>query len=105
MVKHNIGDKVIAISSNNHEKAQNRIKGNIYVVKDVIYCTKCGEQLVNIGIGSFRNNFRCLCGNRQYNELKKWTYAKEFIPINKQTIKEMELQEEYEICEIIKKQL
>ena len=37
--------------------------------------------------------------------MKKWTYSKEFIPITEEYLKQMELEENYEICIMIKKEL
>lgn len=104
-VRHNLKDRVIAISSNKIENTQPRIKGNVYIVDDIIYCSKCGDQLINIGYESKRGNLLCGCGKSQFNQNKMWTYSKEFIPITKEYLKKMELEENYEFCIMIKKEL
>jgi hypothetical protein len=43
------GDKVIALSTNNDNLEQTRVKGATYIVHDVMYCNKCGNQLINVG--------------------------------------------------------
>lgn len=102
---HKLGDRVMAITSNKIIKTQPRKKGDVYIVSDVMFCSRCGDQLINIGCESPRGNLLCGCGISQYNKMKKWTYSKEFIPITEEYLKQMELEENYEICIMIKKEL
>lgn len=105
-IKHKVGDKVIALnSSGSDDRYQKRIKGEIYTIHDVIYCSKCGVQLVNIGEKSNRTENRCSCGKVNSSFNLKWTFSSLFIPIDEQYLSIMEDTEEYEICETIKKSL
>ena len=104
-IRHNIKDRVIALSTNEIKNTQPRIKGNVYIVEDIMYCSKCGSQLINIGYKSKRGNILCGCGKSQFNQNKMWTYSKEFIPVTEEYLKKMESEEKYEICEIIKREL
>ena len=55
-VRHNLKDRVIAISSNKIKNTQPRIKGDVYIVEDIMYCIKCGSQFINIGYESKKGN-------------------------------------------------
>lgn len=105
-IKHKVGDKVIALNSSiDDDRVQKRIKGEIYTIQDIIYCTKCGVQLVNIGEKSDRSENKCSCGKVNSSFNLKWTFSKYFIPIDEKFLSSMEEMEEYEICETIKKSL
>lgn len=105
-INHKIGDKVIAISSSKDDpRIQKRIKGQVYIIKEVMYCSRCDTQLVNLGEESKKGNLLCGCGSSQYNKDKKWTYSKHFIPMTEEYLKYMESVEQYEICAVIKKEL
>lgn len=103
-VRHNIGDKVVALSSNNKYHCQNRQAGKIYTVLDTIYCIKCGIQSINIGQYTSNELVECLCGGVQHAEGKRWTDSHFFAPL--QEIDNMMAsaieEENYEIAQILK---
>jgi hypothetical protein len=49
MKKFKIGDKVVALVGQIHPNAQPRIKGQIYTVIDIMFCSRDGHQLINLG--------------------------------------------------------
>lgn len=105
-IRHKLGDRVIAITSSiKNTKVQKRKRGEVYIVKEVMYCNMCSTQFVNIGEVSENGNILCGCGESQYNGQRKWTYSKHFIPITKYFLKKMESEEDYEICASLKKEL
>jgi hypothetical protein len=61
-----IGEKVISLTNAYDELSQPRIKGNLYLVKDILYCIKCGEQSINVGpklnLDIFLDYTDCKCG-------------------------------------------
>lgn len=77
-----VGEQVIALKSQPTKTTQPRIKGNLYIVKDVMFCSKCGIQVVNlgyktpIGYGKF-SSFMC-CSNVQENNGLYWTRSEYF---------------------------
>ena len=104
-MRHKAGDRVIALSSSRSKRLQPRKKGNVYVVSDVLYCCGCGDQFVNIGVSTAQGNIRCGCKKSQMNHRKMWTYSKEFAPITPEYLKQMEAEENFEMCSLIKKEL
>lgn len=82
MVRHNIGDKVIALNDTPDEFCQSRTKNEIYDVLDISYCTKCGEQSINIDTLFLENSTcECECGHI-INNIKYWTHSKYFANIS-----------------------
>lgn len=75
-----IGEKVIALTNPRDPNSQPRVKGQLYEVLDVLYCSKCGEQLINITtIQTHSPTFYCECGQRRIpNHNKYWTYSRFF---------------------------
>lgn len=104
-MRHKPGDRVIALSSSRSKRLQPRKKGTIYIVDDVMYCNGCGGQYVNIGVSSGQGNILCCCGKSQMNNRRMWTYSKEFAPITEDYLKQLEAEENFEMCSIIKKEL
>jgi hypothetical protein len=75
-VRHNVGDKVIALNSTPPSDflLQKRIKGKVYEILDVLYCSKCGIQSVNITTDREEMDVECDCGHIGSTE-KCWTYS------------------------------
>lgn len=99
-----IGETVIALNStkrygNGYVDHHPREKGKTYVIKDVCYCSKCGQQNVNVGY-KWRSAdlMNCDCGNSQNDYGLGWSESFNFIRPSelKQKIAEAVEQENYE---------
>ena len=101
-ILHSVGDKVIALTNPKTRVCQPRIKGETYVVDQISYCNKCGDQRINIGISKVTesNLIICNCGSEQFNEGLAWTNSKHFANLKELNtiLKKLENAEEYEIC-------
>lgn len=103
MSKHfKIGDSVIALSSAVRPN-QPRIKGNAYIVSNIMFCPKQGYQLLNIDSTPAMENSKhviCKCGSKHYNGGLAYTYYTEFVLDNpiaiEQTLIEAVQTEDYE---------
>lgn len=105
-MKHSIGDSVVALTNTPNYRCQPRVKGQIYKVKDIMYCSKCGIQTINIGytidIPRFSGILECNCGSEIFSNGLHWTESKYFAPVTEAFLKECEEKEEYELCSTIK---
>ena len=101
MKKFKIGEEVVALSTQTGEGFQRRIKGAVYPVKRIIYCSKCGDQLINISDATPNSNYGvCPCGGVNEFNGSEYTNAKHFGKtggIHAQ-IKEAEEAENYELA-------
>jgi protein-arginine kinase activator protein McsA len=78
-----IGDQVIALTNPQGDYAQKRVKGNIYTVKDVLYCHSCGSQKINIGMPKIKHNtVGCNCGAISDNKGLGWTSSNLFVKVD-----------------------
>lgn len=107
-MNHKIGDKVIALNNPaNLITAQPRIKGHIYTVKDIMYCSKCGLQAINLGnkLNSLHNFTDCSCGGSNLNNGLHWTTSKYFAPLQDiaSEIEKAINEENYELADILTK--
>jgi|SRR6187402_2834101 len=105
MNKFEIGQRVIALTNPKDSGGQPREKGKIYGVNAIQYCSKCGNQSINIGVESKATHSRCSCGNTQYNEGLQWTMSSEFAPIISNTLEEAIANEEYELAVVLRDEL
>ena len=107
IVRHNIGDEVIALNSPRSENSQPRVKGQKYVVKDTMYCCRCGIQSINIGYKSpdvTRDEVLCGCGSQQLNYGLMWTDSKYFANVQdiEASMEEALEEEDYELATILR---
>ncbi len=81
-----VGERVIALDScpETDPSRQPRVKGKIYTVKAVLYCSGCGSQKINIGYHSLSTSgqLRCDCGKRGDAEGLKWTNSVHFAKLD-----------------------
>jgi hypothetical protein len=103
MEKIEIGDNVIALSSTPCENAQTRIKGKIYKVCDISYCSKCGLQLLNIGQASPNDaTIECTCNYVGRANGLMWTFSTEFRKLTSDSLEALESEavenEDYELA-------
>jgi len=77
-----IGDNVVALTEPESSKNQTRKIGKKYIVRDIMYCSRCGEQSINIGVSSNFKYVKCDCGEIQDNKGKSWTLSSCFIKID-----------------------
>lgn len=107
-MKHNINDRVLALTNPPNDKAQFRIKGQVYVVKAIMYCSTCGIQSINIGELSTRPvpNVNCACGSTNLNKGLGWTDSKYFAKMDEASIAEVIEQavkdEDYELATVLR---
>jgi hypothetical protein len=103
MGKFKIGDRVVALTNPKHEHSQPRIKGKIYTVQDILYCSNCGIQLINIsGLCDF-NYLLCECGSRCENYKQHWTTYKHFAKVDdlSSALEEAIENEDYELASML----
>lgn len=99
-----VGEKVIALNScpETDTTRQPRVKGKIYEVKAVMYCSGCGSQKINIGYLSQTGaeKLRCDCNKRVDNEGLKWTNSIHFAKLDNldKLIEEAVENEDYELA-------
>ena len=110
MKKFQINDKVIALTNPGNQMSQYRVKGQIYSVKGVSFCSGCGDQRINIGQApkpSNNKNVICVgCGSEQNHLGLAWTNSKYFAKVEKEDIEEemekAEVEEDYEFAAILR---
>ena len=101
-IRHKVGDRVIALTDPFNEFSQPRKKGQIYTVKAVAYCPKCGAQKVNIGHASIYKMIECGCGCVTETNGLRWTNSFHFAPIDEATLQSAIEQENYELAAILR---
>ena len=103
-IRHNIGDKVIALTNPLNDMCQNRVKGKTYIVVDCVYCTKCGTQSINIGELSIYPESECVCGNISLSGGKYWTDSMYFSNANniEEALSESIKKEDYELASLLR---
>tara|TARA_R110001606_G_C14895334_1_gene593249 strand:+ start:66 stop:416 length:351 start_codon:yes stop_codon:yes gene_type:complete len=102
---HSIGDIVIALTNPKNDKSQVRVKGNEYAVQDVMYCSKCGIQKINIGTSTvLSGKIKCNCDTVSLNLGLAWTNANLFVKREDfQEVFDEALEEEnYELASILR---
>jgi len=82
-----VGDKVIALSSSVNNE-QLRVKGNLYLVNAVGYCSGCGVQIINVSGETKIKDGKCTCGHIQPARGLWWTTSKHFIKADEDSISE-----------------
>ena len=100
MKKFNVGEKVVALTNPFNQFSQPRVKCKIYKVLDVLYCSKCGDQAINVS-GKDEDCFvDCTCGHEQHNNGLWWTSSEYFArPSELQAeLEQAEMEERYEDC-------
>lgn len=107
MKRFEIGDKVVALVSSTHPFTQTRIKGNVYTVEDILYCTKCGIQVINIGQKCKGNTglLECsICGDTSSNRNLGWTQSRYFAKVDdlSEAIEEAVAEEDYETAALLR---
>lgn len=100
----NIGDKVVALTNPSSEHSQPRIKGKMYIVVNLMYCQKCGEQMISLGLKSKNSLVHCTCNHLQNNDGFHFTLSKHFAKVDEfdQEIEEAIKDEEYEIAALLR---
>jgi hypothetical protein len=104
MSKFSVGDKVVALSNPNHPNCQPRIKGKIYTVNAVMFCSTDGHQLVNLGLPSEYTLLRCSCGKKHPNDGLMWTFSKEFAKVDDvdEALENAVVSEDYELAVVLR---
>ena len=104
IVRHSIGDKVVALTNPLNNLCQNRVKGTVYTVLDTKYCSKCGVQSINIGEISTYKNSECSCGNISLSEGRYWTDSFHFANVDniKDALSESIKTENYELSSLLR---
>lgn len=77
-----IGEKVIALNSSKGTNAQDRIKGKIYTVTNIMYCPNNGSQIINIENSPAKassGKIKCTCGQNHGNWNLGWTLSDRFV--------------------------
>jgi hypothetical protein len=101
----NVGTKVVALTSPLNNRCQPRIKGQIYTVTGVKYCSSCGRKTININDNKPNQapTIKCRCGDISGNKNRAWTYAEHFVPLDEIPAKIQELiaVEDYEMCQLL----
>lgn len=100
-----VGEKVIALTNPSSELGQPRKKGRLYKVNAVMYCSGCGNQVINIGVKSNITSTKCGCNNSQPTNGLWWTNSQHFVRPEEisEAITHFAEKEEFEICGVLKK--
>jgi hypothetical protein len=104
IVRHSIGDKVVALTNPLNNLCQNRVKGTVYTVLDYTYCSKCGIQSINIGVFTTLEKSECSCGNISLSKGKYWTDSFHFANVDniKEALSESIKTENYELSSLLR---
>jgi hypothetical protein len=79
-----VGEKVVALDTINDCRSQPIVKGEIYTVNAIRYCSGCGIQIINVmpNQHEISDYVRCVCGNRQPANNMHWSHYKRFAKID-----------------------
>ena len=113
MKRFEIGQIVVALTNPPDEFNQPRTKGCKYPILDVMYCSKCGIQDINIAgeLGKYAPNGKlwskymtCSCGNTSLNHGKHWTNSENFALVDdiKEELEEAVANEDYELAALLR---
>ena len=104
MSKFKVGDKVVALVGQVHPNAQPRIKGKIYDVVDIMFCSGDGHQMINIGYDSKHKELICTCGRKHPTNGLMWTDSKHFAKVDdvEEALEEAVATEDYELAVILR---
>jgi hypothetical protein len=104
MNKFKVGDKVVALIGQVHPNAQPRVKGEIYTVIDVIFCSRDGHQLTNLGYKSIHHELMCSCGGKHPTRGLMWTNSEFFDKVDdvEEALEEAVATEDYELAVILR---
>lgn len=105
-MKLKVGDRVIALTNPKNERCQSRVKGNLYIVQAVSYCSGCGKQRINIGQRtSSSSDVKCNCGTCQPSNGLFWTATRHFALLKEQTLEQLIESEEFELACVVRDNL
>lgn len=101
------GEEVIALYTASNWRAEPTEKGALYIVKDILYCAKCGQQCINVCGKATGLNGLIECGdchNSQSNYDLWWTSSYYFVRPQdiEEAIERFASEEKYEICKTLK---
>lgn len=105
MEKFKKGDKIIALVSTKRRNTQPRVKGKVYIVRDIHDCPNCDNQYVNFGYETKKTYKKCnVCGCSFESEELKWTLSKYYIKENdiQKTLKSALEREDYKLAIMIR---
>jgi protein-arginine kinase activator protein McsA len=102
-----VGQKVIALNDSKLKNHQPRIKGNIYVIKSVIYCHNCGAQYLNFGYKSNLDTSdfgKCACGAKTHAKGLFWSNSKNYAPLDdiEEILRTAVEEEDYELATLLR---
>lgn len=98
-----IGEKCVALNNQPDRFSQPRVKGQIYTVKGISYCMKCGNQFINLGYKvEYGTLLGCDCGSNQPNNGLHWTYSQNFSPLTEEALEKAIENENYELAAVLR---
>lgn len=68
-----IGDRAIALETKSHPE-QSMKKGKVYIVEDIMYCSGCGVQNINIGCKLRTQRAMLTCGSCRNKQIVNGLY-------------------------------
>lgn len=99
------GDKVIALTNPKNAFSQPRVKGKIYTVEAIYFCSGCGNQMVNLGFKTKNSKIFCgPCDNMQSSKGLCWTRSEHFSKVDdfEESLKEALENEDYEMASLLR---
>lgn len=79
-MKLKIGDTVVALYTfEDNVRYQPIVRGEIYTVRDIMYCYRCGVQFLNFGFMSDSDTVMCPCGTISNSGRFHWSVPRLFI--------------------------
>lgn len=105
-----VGEKVVALTNPENEECQPRVRGEVYKVLKLLYCSSCGCQAIHIGgkakpVSCVLNDLiQCECGSKQPHNGFDFTDSIYFVRLEEisDAIAHFAEKEEYETCEMLK---
>ena len=105
IVRYEIGDEVIAISSND----ERIVVGKQYTVIDTLFCSKCGCQNINTGLTQRFHRLNCTkCNTATSDNYRKlWTGSFRFVKVDdiESAIDQAVNSENYELAQLLTEHL
>lgn len=104
--RYKVDQKVVALSNSKPNSPQPRVKGKVYTISSILFCSGCGKQFLNFGSVSDERAIygTCACGAKTDARGLVWTPSKHYAPIDdidSQIEKAVE-EEDYELAALLR---
>jgi protein-arginine kinase activator protein McsA len=83
--RYKVGQRVVALSNSKPNSIQPRVKGKIYTIDSILFCSGCGKQFLNFGTIADEGCDKygtCSCGTKTDGRGLVWTSSIFYAPID-----------------------